>query len=58
MPDFVLSPVPKDQQEEFQKSLEIAAEAAVAWITTPMDKVMNRYNTKEKASADSTAKEK
>jgi PTH1 family peptidyl-tRNA hydrolase len=58
VPDFVLSPVPKAQQEEFQKALEIAADAAVAWITTPMDKVMNRYNTKEKASADSPATEK
>ncbi len=46
VPDWVLSPVPKAEKEDFQKALQAAADAAYAWVSEPMDIVMNRYNIK------------
>ncbi|MCH3962302.1 MAG: aminoacyl-tRNA hydrolase [Solobacterium sp.] len=48
VPDWVLSPVPKAEQDEWQAALKDAAEAAYAWVYQPMDKVMNEYNVKVK----------
>lgn len=48
VPDWVLSPVPKAEQEAWNTALKTAAEAAYAWVSEPMDKVMNAYNIKVK----------
>ena len=48
VPDWVLSPVPKAEREEFERIISIAADAAAAWVNEPLDKVMNKYNIKEK----------
>ncbi len=48
VPDWVLSPVPKALQDEFNISLEESAKAAEAWIHTPLDEVMSKYNRKPK----------
>ena len=48
VPDWVLSPVPKAEREEFERIISIAADAAEAWVNQPLDKVMNKYNIKEK----------
>ncbi len=55
VPDFVLSPVAKAQQEEFAEALKCAAEAAYAWAYMPMDIVMNRYNRKRKVKEEKPA---
>lgn len=52
VPDWVLSPVPKAEKEIFEFALKDAAEAAYAWVSEPMDIVMNRYNIKEKKSEE------
>lgn len=46
VPDWVLSPVPKSEQEIFAKAIENAGEAAYAWVNEPMDIVMQKYNIK------------
>ena len=38
--------MPKAEKEDFQKALQAAADAAYAWVSEPMDIVMNRYNIK------------
>ena len=48
VPDWVLSPVPKADQEVFQTALKAAADAAYAWVSEDFDKVMSRYNIKIK----------
>jgi len=48
VPNWVLSPVPKSEREDFDNALENAAKAAYAWVSEPMDKVMNKYNIKVK----------
>ena len=45
--DWVLSPVPKAEQADFEHTLKMAADAAYAWIDQPMDLVMNNYNIKK-----------
>lgn len=47
VPDWVLSPVPKAEREDFEYALKDSADAAYAWCTESMDKVMNRYNIKK-----------
>lgn len=47
VPDWVLSPVPKAEQEDFQKTLVAAADAAYAWVSEPFDIVMSKYNMKK-----------
>ncbi len=44
VPDWVLSPVPKAEQEIYQAALKDAAEAAEAWVSEPFDQVMSKYN--------------
>ena len=46
--DYVLGKVRREDQQAYQAALETAAEAAVKFIDTPFDRVMNMYNTKEK----------
>ena len=46
VPDWVLSPVPKAERELFNTALKAAADAAYAWVSEPMDIVMNKYNIK------------
>ena len=46
VPDWVLSPVPKSEQEIFTKAIQNAADAAYAWVNDPMDIVMQKYNIK------------
>lgn len=46
VPDWVLSPVPKSEQEIFAKAIENAGEAAYAWVNETMDIVMQKYNIK------------
>jgi len=48
VPDWVLSPVPKAEQDAWNMSLKGAANAAYAWVFEPMDQVMNTYNIKVK----------
>ena len=48
VPDWVLSPVPKAEREDFERIISIAADAAAAWVNEPLDKVMNKFNIKEK----------
>lgn len=47
VPDWVLSPVPKSEKEDFDIALNAASEAAYAWCNETMDKVMNQYNIKK-----------
>ena len=47
VPDWVLSPVPKAEQEEFDKALDFSAEAALAWVNEPINVVMSKYNIKK-----------
>ena len=47
VPDWVLSPVPKAEQEDFQNALSTAADAAYAWVTEPMQVVLSKYNIKK-----------
>ncbi|MCH4206888.1 MAG: aminoacyl-tRNA hydrolase [Solobacterium sp.] len=46
VPDWVLSSVPKSEQELYQTALQDAADAAYAWVSEPIQKVMNQYNIK------------
>ena len=46
MADFVLSNFSKDEKETFMVAVKNAADAAIESITTPFDKVMNKYNGK------------
>lgn len=48
VPDWVLSPVSKADRDVFDTALKAAAEAAYAWVSEDMDKVMSRYNIKVK----------
>jgi peptidyl-tRNA hydrolase len=48
VPDWVLSPVPKAEQEVWNTALKDAADAAYAWVSEPIDKVMNAYIIKVK----------
>ena len=48
VPDWVLSPVSKADREVFDTALKAAADAAYAWVSEDMDKVMSRYNIKVK----------
>lgn len=48
VPDWVLSPVPKAEQEVFEHALKQAAEACYHWVSDPMDQVMSAYNIKIK----------
>lgn len=49
VPDWVLSPVPKAEQEDFDNALREASLAAEDWVSKPMDEVMSRHNVKKKA---------
>jgi PTH1 family peptidyl-tRNA hydrolase len=46
VPDWVLSPIPKSEQEVFSRAIKNSAEAAYAWVYEPMDIVMQKYNLK------------
>ena len=46
VPDYVLSPVSKSEWPAYEEALNTAADAAYAWINTPIQKVMSLYNTK------------
>ncbi|MCR5066612.1 MAG: aminoacyl-tRNA hydrolase [Erysipelotrichaceae bacterium] len=46
--DYVLGKVRREDRPAYQDALERAAEAAVKFIDTPFDRVMNIYNVKEK----------
>lgn len=48
VPDWVLSPIPKEEKEAFDQAIEVAAAAAKAWVSEPMNKVMSDYNRKVK----------
>ena len=48
VPDWVLSAVPKEEKEEFEKAIDVAAAAAKAWVSEPMSRVMSDYNRKVK----------
>src|SRR3712207_3811039 len=37
VPDWVLSPVSKAEREEFERIIQIAADAAYAWVSEPME---------------------
>ena len=47
VPDWVLSPVSKADQPDFEKALKEAADAAYDWVSEPMDLVMTRHNIKK-----------
>lgn len=44
--DYVLSKFSKDETEILANSIGRAADAAIAWITEPFEKVMNKFNVK------------
>ncbi|MBR2067673.1 MAG: aminoacyl-tRNA hydrolase [Solobacterium sp.] len=44
VPDWVLSPIPKSEREEFEHALEYAAQAAQAWVNDDIEQVMTKYN--------------
>ncbi len=46
--DYVLGKVEKEKQQDWQQAIEKAAKAAVEFIDSPFDKVMNKYNKGEK----------
>ena len=48
VPDWVLSPVSKEDREAFDHSIEVAAAAAKAWVSEPINQVMSKYNLKVK----------
>lgn len=52
VPDWVLSPVPKAEQEIYRTALQASADAAYAWVSEPLDLVMSRYNIKVKEEAE------
>ncbi len=52
VPDWVLSPVPKAEQEPFQNAVRTAAMAAEAWVTEPLERVMSAYNLKVHAEKE------
>ena len=47
VPDWVLSPVPKAEQEIFDQALDFSSEAAIAWVSEPLNVVMSKYNKKK-----------
>lgn len=48
VPDWVLSPIPKAEQEAFNVAITGASLAAYAWVHEPMDIVMSKFNLKVK----------
>ncbi|MCF0115857.1 MAG: aminoacyl-tRNA hydrolase [Erysipelotrichaceae bacterium] len=44
--DYVLGKIPSEQMKDFEDALSQAAEAAYAFIDTPIEKVMNTFNKK------------
>ena len=42
--DYVLSKFAKDEQKEIDHAVEVAANAAMDWVTSGMEDCMNRYN--------------
>lgn len=44
VPDYVLSPFAKEQEEEVLLAVERAAAAVIDWFDHPFSNVMNRYN--------------
>ena len=48
VPDWVLSPVSKEDRDVFEHAIDVAAKAARAWLTEPLSKVMSDYNIKVK----------
>ncbi len=48
VPDWVLSPIPKAEQEAFNAAITGASLAAYAWVHEPMDIVMSKFNMKVK----------
>lgn len=42
--DYVLSKFTKDEQKEIEYAVELAAQAAIDWVTHGTDECMNRYN--------------
>lgn len=52
VPDWVLSPIPKAQQELFETALNSAADAAYSWVSDSIDDVMNRYTIRVRESEE------
>ena len=52
VPDWVLSPIPKAQQELFETALTSAADAAYSWVSGSIDDVMNRYTIRVRESEE------
>ena len=48
VPDWVLSPIPKAEQEACNAAITGASLAAYAWVHEPMDIVMSKFNMKVK----------
>ncbi len=55
VPDWVLSPVSKAEQAEFTEILDKAADAAMMWVSSPVELVMSRYNTSKKKTEENNA---
>lgn len=53
VPDWVLSPVPKAQAEEYDAALETAAQAARLWLRESLDVVMSRCSRKARTEIKS-----
>lgn len=52
VPDWVLSPVSKEERSLLEDAVKSAADAAYAWVWEPLDKVMSQYNIKVKKQAE------
>lgn len=48
VPDWVLSPVSKEEKEVFDNAVNNAADAAYAWVSEDIGRVMNQYTIKVK----------
>lgn len=48
VPDWVLSPISKEDRDIFHKALQASADAAYDWVYKDMDIVMSEYNIKVK----------
>ncbi len=44
VPDWVLSKVPKEEKEIYDKAINNAIDGAIAWVNEDIEKVMSKYN--------------
>ena len=50
VPDWVLSPIPKEEKKIFKNAIDTASKAAYAWVSEDIHDVMNQYTVRIKKS--------